>query len=309
MLTRTLSTFLFIILVSLSLWGWILYRGRTWSQSGQRAILVLHPATSEIVTPMSLAVGNPQKDSILLLSLPPELMFRASHNRELYPVNTLPRIAQIEGWSERRWLRELSLQLGVIIDGTISVSAPPENFTVEGLVRESGSALWSGRKSSLVWWDRLTWWREIRSTSLLNRELLRFDPEWLSAEKEINQAYFDKVARLRLQDDILRRSQWAVRVVNASGVTGDAGRQARLLELVGFNVLTVDTQDSRPQSAIHLDQHLADEMNLSEEDRWAVSRIQLLYQDWEQEYLPDLTAQKRVEVEVLRGLDLPVESK
>lgn len=283
------------------MWGWILYRGRTWTQEGQRAVLILHPQHSEVITPLSVAVWNPSKSSIVLLKLPNDLMFQASHNREMYQLSTLPRLAEIEAWHERRWLREVSLQLGVILDGSITVTIPQEDFTTDTLVSESQKSLWRN-KTTLGWWDRFTWWRGVRATPQLKREVLVFDSQWLTAEKLINQAHFDRVARLRLQDDVVRQSQWAVRVVNASGVAGDAGRQARLLELVGFNVLTIETQTSQTESSLELDAAAMSSEN-SAETAWAASRIRMLYGDWQSQLMPELVQQKRVESEVIQGIE------
>lgn len=308
MLRRVLPAFFVIFALSLGLWGWITYRGRIWREEGQRAILIVHPVTNEVSTPLSIAVWRPERRELLLLPLPPELKFRASHNNESYDLASLPRLSAIENWPEVRMRREVSLQFGVVLDGALKVNTSPADLTAQQLIGESAWALVGQRESSLQLWDRLTWWQGLRQTDTLRREKITFDPDWLVADGTLNTGNFDTFARLRFQDERVRRSQWAVRVLNSSGVAGEASRQGRALELIGFNVLLLDTQVNAGESRLRLAADQADQTSQESEEsdlNWARSRLQELYADWPLEIDASLPEQKRVEAEIITGQGLP----
>jgi hypothetical protein len=226
------------------------------------------------------------------------MLFLASHNGERYPINSLPRLAEIEEWPEARWRRELSLQLGVIFDGSMSVSLPQDGFDLNELKQESWFAMLSQRESSLVPWDRLSWWQGIQKADDLRSQVFEFDRAWLTPEKTLNQSVYDRFARLRLQDEAIRNSQWTLRVVNASGRSGEAGRQARMLELIGFGVRSVDTQSDLSESAVTT---LPETPETVSDERWARSRFKQLYADWQQQDGEKLFEEQRVQGQVVVG--------
>jgi hypothetical protein len=297
-LNRVLPVFLFILLTTLGLTVWILHRQREWVDVGQRAMVIVHPATGEISTPLTIAVWHPETSEVLLLPLPESLMFRASHNGESYPVSGLPRLAEIENWSTTRWQRELSLQLGVVFDGSLHVSSPQTDFDLDELEAQSLQALLGGRQTSLVMWDRWTWLQALQNADDLKSRVITFESGWLDGDKHLNEAVYDRFARLRLQDETLRNSQWTLRVVNASGIAGDASRQARMLELIGYGVRAVESQDEMSLSTVVTLPRLAED---DAADVWARSRLQVLYADWFHEENDGLFEKQRVQGEVISG--------
>lgn len=298
MLNRVVPVFFLIVCLTLALWGWILYRNRDWQKLGQRALILIHPATGEITTPLTVAVWHPDQREVLLLPLPDEMQFQASHNGERYSISSLPRLAEIENWSDVRWRRELSLQLGIIFDGSMWVSLPQDGFDLNELKQESWQALLGQRQSTLAPWDNLSWWQGMQQADDLRSQVFEFDRAWLGPDKTLNQSVYDRFARLRLQDETIRNSQWTLRVVNASGRSGEAGRQARMLELIGFGVRSVETQTEQSTSGVTT---LPESDEFAQEERWARVRFQQLYVDWEQQENQKLFEQQRVQGEVVVG--------
>lgn len=295
MLKRVLPSFFLILLIVASLTVWVLHRNRSWSTQGQRTLVLIHPATNAVETPLSLAIWRPEQREVLLLPLPPSLRFQSSHNGEVYALNTLPRLAEVEQWPESRWWREVSLQFGLVIDGVVQVTFSSEELSFVSLERDSWQAIWQDR-STLQHWDRLTWWQGLRQADPRKVQVLSFESNWLGEENQLSHAHFDRFARLTLQDGQIRRSLISVQVVNASGVSGQANRQARMLEIMGFGVKSVETADisQNETSGLRL-QSAQDTEKLSAESVWARKRLQQLYADWPQSEFQDLEFKERVQ--------------
>lgn len=297
---KILWVFLIIFVVSVSLWGWIMYRGREWRDavSGQRTLVVFHPATSEVLRPVSLVVWRPDSQELLVIPIPEQLEFPWSLNGQEYSLWALTRLAEIEAWTPQQWHRELTLQFGVIIDGEIHVDVPQQELSADDVLSESRWALLGRRSTSLSLWDRWLWWRGIKDTDALRREVVPFEEAWINADNELNTGTYDRFARLRLQDERVRESAWALRVVNSSGVSGEAARYARMLELTGYNVFSLETQTELSQPTVRL---YVDPAAAEGSSAWAAGRLQTLFADWSIEIDPLQADQERTEAEVVLG--------
>lgn len=240
-------------------------------------MIVQHPAVSDVVTPLTLVIWQPAEREVILLPVPQTLKFQSSQNAEPYAFATLPRLAEVEGWSETRWLREVSLQFGVVFDGVLVTPVDQNDFTPGVLLAESRRAVWGQRLSSLGIWDSLTWWQGLKRTDALKREVVAFEPSWMTADGQLDPGTYDRFARLRLQDETIRSSEWVLRVTNLSGKAGEAGRHARMLELVGYGVRGLDTETVQGGSDLQI---LPASLDQSGEDHWARVRLMRLYDDW-----------------------------
>ncbi len=297
-MNRVRTVFFWIFLVSIGLFGWILFRNRTWTEPEQRAVLLIHPEVDEVQTPLSLVLWRPDSQELLMIAVPEDLRFRASHNGEAYNLSGLPRLAEIESWSEQAMLREVSLQFGVVFDGSMTVDFPASQLSVEYVRREALMAFLGRQETKLGLWDRWTWWRLTLGADALRSQVIPFESAWKLPNGQLNTSTYDRFARLRLQDTTIRQSQWSIRVMNASGIAGDAARHARMLELIGYGVRSTDSQGDRVPSALRLQPALADDIP---ENMWASKRLQHLFSDWESRVDETLLETQRVQAEVLVG--------
>lgn len=298
-LSSLLKIFFWIAIVAIGLTIFVWYRQREWRVQGQRGVVIVHTADDPIRRPITLAITTAEDPTTYIVQTPRDQKITLPESDVEYMVDALEGIREIEQKSWSSTLLTLSLEYGIVFDGVVWTDIPFADFTPQKLNKISTQIIFNRTPTTLSRWDRFTWWRLLRQVPSFKRQVVTID-QYLANEKTLNQATFDPWARLKWQDWGARQSELAVAVLNASGVQGQASRFARMLELVGYEVRSVDTIPEQEQSQLILTHQVLE----SPQEEWALDRLQTLFDSFDRTEDAAQLERRRVEAIIILGKEL-----
>ena len=263
---------------------------RKWRGVGQRGVVIVHNSVDEVKKPLTLAVIEPSSGSLTLLPLGPEKSVSTALEHGLYPTQALVGLGQLEKLDWSFLLTTLSLEYGVVLDGVIW-SSESQVVSVADVRDAAWTALRPGAQTTLPFWDRISFWLLAQRISDY-RVNTDFDPEWSSD-------IFDRWAGKELQDPQIRGSGLTLAIQNGSGIPGLATRFSRSLKLMGYDVRSVETVDTRKTSELVL----GDVGKKNTTQLWAQNRLRALFSELSVRNNPDLLTDTRSDGVVIFGTD------
>lgn len=289
-----------IFCISIVLTIFVLFMQRHWKMSGQRAILIVHNAVDEVRKPLTLAVIRSASNELTLISIPEEQSVNILTNEVSYGSDALVGYAQLESytWSYVQYL--IGLEYGVVIDGIVWSESAPQGMSLEEVKKLARKSLFRQVPTTLAYWDRFLWWQsvtripnyEVENASEMQRLLLE--------NKALDFSQYRKQFLTKIQDPVIRNSGWSVAILNGSGVQGYASRVASALEMMGYEVRSVDTIEKTDRSAVVFAPQRDD---IFAQEQWADQRLRDFFQPFENREDEEISRRRRSNVVIILGTD------
>lgn len=273
---------------------------RRWKLAGQRAVLIVHDSVDEVRKPLSLAVVRPTSDELTLISIPPNQSINTLKNDVAYSSDALVGFTQLEGYSWQYLQYVAGLEYGVIIDGIVWSQQAPDQITLDSVRKLAQQSLFRQTPTTLAYWDRFMWWRSLSQIPNYEVEQASEMQQFLTEEQALDTTKYQKQFFSQVQDVAIRNSGWSVAILNGSGIQGYASRVASALEMMGYEVRSVDTIESTEHSALVFAPQRADSFI---EEQWAQQRLRDFFHPFERREDEELTRRRRSNAVIILGTD------
>lgn len=301
--THVARTFLLMAVISLALTVFVLFMQREWRLSGVRTVVLVHMPESDVVRrKLTLVQLDQQQNQLTIVPLPPEQQVAIFNQPEVsFATDALYGYSQLEK-KDSSWIRlQLALEYGVVVDGIIWTSDVTVT-TKKEVMNNSWKTLVRQRPTSLTYWDRLIWWQSLRKVEdFAVGTPISLAEYVLPDTKELDFTRYDRWASQNVQDTQIRQTGMSVAVLNASGVQGQAQRFSRMLELIGYEVRSVDTIEPQEKTKILL---APPEEDQTASQEWTRQRMKDIFSSYQIKQDEEETEKRRSEAVIILGKDL-----
>ena len=200
---------------------------------------------------------DPLERTAVFLSIPPQTFIDVIHGYDLYRVETIYKLGQLENHKGGELLAEsLQENLGIPIDAYASIS----NFKFQisnfkAYILECFKFLLGNGQTNLTKWDLLRlWWetRRVRQDKIavvdLQEEAVLKEIVFADGSKgfEIEKEKMEKIAQKIFKDQKLRQEDLPIAILNSTSHSGLAERGARIIKNIGGRVVQIgNTENSK----------------------------------------------------------------
>lgn len=232
-----------LILIPLFLVG----LGKTLWKDGERFTLVIGSETPTVVS------FSPIREDIILFTIPASTNLELPHGYGTWPAGSAWKLGIQEEKEGKLLSGGITKTFGITVDGFIGEEALPAlGYKTPGSLAAKLRVIVDGRETNLGILDRIKFVLK-SSSDPRNREYIDLERLGIIRKYKIPdgtesfRVLEDKAERElgeRLADEVLRREQKTISIVNRSGVSGLGRDLARIIKILGVQVTSVRSEET-----------------------------------------------------------------
>lgn len=292
-----LAAFLLITILSVGLVFFVWFMQRQWRQPVQRSLLVVHTSEDPIRRPLTLLIATADSSRLLIVPLPRDQQIPVMGTGTEYPSDAWVGVTELEKQPWSYLISNMGQTYGIQADGVVWTDQPYDNFEFAQAKTLANKMLFNQVKTTVRQWDRWSWQKMVYSVPAYKAERREDLNTFLNAEKRMEINLSDRFLAQFFQDTTIRQNRVSVAVLNASGQQGRAQQIARMLELIGFEVRSVDTIEPQEQSKLLVHPDWIKKTDA----QWPQERLHQIFSSYEITPDTDQTERRRTDVVVIVG--------
>ncbi len=199
---------------------------------------------------------NPSQRTAVFLSIPPQTFVDVIHGYDLYRVETIYKLGELENHRGGELLADsLQENLGIPIDGYASISNIKYQISknIKTSILDCLKFLLRNGQTNLTKWDLLRlWWEtrkvrqdkiavvELQEKNVLKEVVLADGSKGFEIEKE----KMDKIVQKIFKDQKFRQEDLPIAVLNSTSYSGLAERGARIIKNIGGRVVQIGNMEN-----------------------------------------------------------------